>query len=209
MSNLGSFVFIVILGIFIGTFLGKISWSVNIPVVVFLILIWLVSMYNSFISMSHRVKESWSDIEVQLKRRYDLIPNIVNTVKGYATHESTAFEKVTQARAAAMGAKTTGDHAKSETQLAGALTGLFGVAEAYPDLKANTNFIGLQNELSDTENKIQAARRFYNGNVRDFNIFIHSFPQNLLAKVFKFTGQEFFQLEESQKAAQEPVQVKF
>jgi LemA protein len=209
MSNLGNFVLVVILAVFVGTFLGKIAWSINIPVVVFLLVIWLISMYNSFISMINRVKEAWSDIEVQLKRRYDLIPNLVSTVKGYATHESTAFEKVTQARAAAMGAKTMGDHTKSEVLLSGAVSGIFGIAEAYPDLKANTNFIGLQNELSDTENKIQAARRFYNGNVRDFNTVIESFPQNLMAKIFSFTKQEFFELDQDQSAAKEPVAVKF
>ncbi|MBI3458675.1 LemA family protein [Candidatus Azambacteria bacterium] len=171
------------------------------PISLVLVVVWLVYMYNSFVLMINRVKEAWSDIEVQLKRRYDLIPNLVSTVKGYATHESTAFEKVTQARAAAMGAKTMGEHAKSEAMLGGAITGLFGIAEAYPDLKANQNFLGLQSELSDTENKIQAARRFYNGNVRDFNIVIESFPQNLIAKIFTFTKQEFFELDESQSAA--------
>src|SRR3989338_8386907 len=132
-----------------------------------IIVLWVVFAYNGFVSLVNRTKEAWADIEVQLKRRYDLIPNIVNTVKGYATHESTAFEKVTQARAAAMGARTAGEHSKTEAMLGQAITGLFGIAEAYPDLKANVNFLELQRELSDTENKIQAARRFYNGNVRD------------------------------------------
>jgi LemA protein len=134
-------------------------------------------MYNGFVRLVNRTKEAWSDIEVQLKRRYDLIPNLVNAVKGYATHESSAFEKVTQARAAAMGAKTAEEHSKTEAVLGQAITGLFGIAEAYPDLKANTNFLELQRELSDTENKIQAARRFYNTNVRDLNTKIEMFQE--------------------------------
>jgi LemA protein len=147
------------------------------------IILWFIIAYNSFVSLVNRAKEAWADIEVQLKRRYDLIPNLVNTVKGYATHESTAFEKVTAARAQAMCAKTMGEHTKSEAMLGGAITGLFGIAEAYPDLKANQNFLGLQNELSDTENKIQAARRFYNTNVRDLNIKTESFPSNMIANI--------------------------
>ncbi len=173
------------------------------------IILWVVFTYNGFVALVNRTKEAWADIDVQLKRRYDLIPNLVSTVKGYATHESTAFEKVTQARAAAMGAKTMSDHTKSEVLLSSAVSGIFGIAEAYPDLKANTNFISLQNELSDTENKIQAARRFYNTNVRDLTIGIESFPGNLIASIFKFEKQEFFELDESQAMAKEPVAVKF
>lgn len=173
-----------------------------------LIIIWIVTSYNSLISLVNRAKEAWADIEVQLKRRYDLIPNLVNTVKGYATHESGAFEKVTQARAAAMGAKTMGDHAKSEAILGQAVTGLFGIAEAYPDLKANVNFLELQRELSDTENKIQAARRFYNTNVRDLNIRIEQFPGNIIANMFKFGKMEFFDLADDD-VAQKNVEVKF
>lgn len=173
-----------------------------------LIVIWFIASYNGFVRLINRAKEAWADIDVQLKRRYDLIPNLVEAVKGYATHESTAFEKVTQARAAAMGAKTMGEHSKSEAMLGGAITGLFGIAEAYPELKANTNFLALQSELSDTENKIQAARRFYNGNVRDLNIGIESFPGNIIAGIFKFSKMEFFQLEEN-SVEKNPVQVKF
>jgi len=173
-----------------------------------LVIIWIVTSYNSLVSLVNRTKEAWADIEVQLKRRYDLIPNLVNTVKGYATHESGAFEKVTQARAAAMGAKTIGDHAKSEAILGQAVTGLFGIAEAYPDLKANVNFLELQRELSDTENKIQAARRFYNTNVRDLNIRIEQFPGNIIAGMFKFGKMEFFDLADDD-VAQKNVEVKF
>jgi LemA protein len=158
------------------------STGIIILIIIALLVVSLVVMYNSFVTLRNRTKEAWADIEVQLKRRYDLIPNLVSTVKGYAAHESSAFEKVTQARAAAMGAKTVGEHAKGEAMLAGAVTGLFGIAEAYPDLKANVNFLELQRELSDTENKIQAARRFYNTNVRDLNIKIESVPSNIVAK---------------------------
>ena len=180
-----------------------------IPLILLVVLVlWLIVAYNGFIRLVNRTKEAWADIEVQLKRRYDLIPNLVSTVKGYATHESTAFEKVTQARAAAMGARTAGEHSKTEAMLGQAITGLFGIAEAYPDLKANVNFLELQRELSDTENKIQAARRFYNGNVRDLNIQIESFPSNMIASMFHFKKMEFFDLGDND-VAQNPVEVKF
>jgi LemA protein len=169
--------------------------------------IWFAASYNSFISMRNRKDEAWSDIDVQLKRRYDLIPNLVNTVKGYATHESTAFEKVTEARARAMGASSVDEHAEAENMLTGALKSLFAVSEAYPDLKANENFKELQLELSDTENKIQASRRFYNTNVRDYNTALQKFPSNFVANIFKFQPVEFFELEES--AAKDPVEVNF
>lgn len=172
------------------------------------VILWLIFAYNGFITRKNRVAEAWADIEVQLKRRYDLIPNLVNTVKGYAGHEATAFEKVTAARSSAMQATSMGDHAKSEAMLGGAITGLFGIAEAYPDLKANTNFIELQRELSDTENKIQAARRFYNGNVRDYNTALQSFPGNVIGNMFSFKQSEFFDLPDND-AAQQPVEVKF
>ncbi|MEO8637329.1 MAG: LemA family protein [Candidatus Taylorbacteria bacterium] len=177
--------------------------------IIVVFILWAVFAYNKFISLIHRTKEAWSDIDVQLKRRYDLIPNLVNTVKGYATHESSAFENVTKARAAAMGATNPEDKAKNENMLSGALKSLFAVAEAYPDLKANQNFLSLQNELSDTENKIQAARRFYNGNVRDLNIAIDVFPGNVIAKTFKFGKMEFFELEGADEAAKQPVNVSF
>ena len=171
------------------------------------IVIWTIVSYNRLVLMVNRAKEAWADIDVQLKRRYDLIPNLVNTVKGYATHESQAFEKVTQARAAAMGAGTLEAKCQAEATLAGALKSVFAIAEAYPDLKANQNFLALQTELSDTENKIQAARRFYNTNVRDLNTSIEVFPGNLIAGMFKFVKMEFFQLDN--EAAREPVEVKF
>jgi len=176
--------------------------------VVAVLAIWVIASYNGFIRLINHAKEAWADIEVQMKRRYDLIPNLVNTVKGYATHESTAFEKVTAARSAAMGAKTIGEHAKSEAMLGAAVTGLFGIAEAYPDLKANVNFLELQRELSDTENKIQAARRFYNGNVRDLNTGIQQFPGNIISGMFSFKAMEFFDLPDND-VAQNPVEVKF
>ncbi len=175
--------------------------------VVVLLVLWVIVAYNRFVSLINRAKEAWSDIDVQLKRRYDLIPNLVNTVKGYATHESGVFEKVTQARATAMGAGNVADKGKAENMLTGALKSVFAVAEAYPELKANQNFLSLQTELSDTENKIQASRRFYNGNVRDLNIAIEAFPGNLVADRFHFAKMELFTLEE--EAAKQPVEVKF
>src|SRR3989339_1946126 len=169
----------------------------------------LIFIFNRFVSLRNRAKEAWADIEVQLKRRYDLIPNLVNTVKGYATHESNAFENVTKARSMAMGAQgPTGEHAQAENMLTGALKSVFAIAEAYPELKANQNFLALQNELSDTENKIQAARRFYNTNVRDLNISIESFPGNLVAKIFGFPKMEFFHLTDN-NVAQKNVELKF
>ena len=177
--------------------------------VVVVIGLWLVATYNRFITLVNRTKEAWADIDVQLKRRYDLIPNLVETVKGYATHETAAFESVTKARAAAMGAGGAEAKGKAENMLSGALKSLFAVAEAYPDLKANQNFLELQRELSDTENKIQAARRFYNGNVQDLKTGLESFPGNMVAGWFNFKAQEFFALDESDAAAKNPVAVKF
>jgi LemA protein len=167
---------------------------------------WLVLVYNGLIRLRNRVDEAWSDIDVQLKRRYDLIPNLVNTVKGYAAHERELFEKVTEARSRAMSAGTTADKAQAENMLSNTLKSLFAVAENYPDLKANQNFLELQRELTDTEDKIQASRRFYNGNVRDFNTKIQVFPNNIIAGMLKFTAREFFGAEEE---AKEPVKVEF
>jgi len=167
----------------------------------------LAGIYNRLISLKNRTDESWSDIDVQLKRRYDLIPNLVETVKGYATHERQAFENVTKARSQAMGAQSLDDKAKAENMLSETLKSIFAIAEAYPDLKASANFSKLQDELSDTENKIQASRRFYNGNVRDFNTAIQTFPTNLLASMFGFKQREFFGLEN--EAEKQPVAVKF
>lgn len=181
-----------------------------IPIaIIVLIALWFMFAYNSFVRMVNRTKEAWADIDVQLKRRYDLIPNLVNTVKGYATHESSAFEKVTQARAQAMSATGPAERGRAEEGLAGALKSVFAIAEAYPDLKANTNFLELQRELSDTENKIQAARRFYNTNVRDLNTAVESFPNNLIAGMFKFSKMDLFELAAGEAAARNPVEVKF
>ena len=177
--------------------------------IIVVIVLWFVFAYNSFVALVNRTKEAWADIDVQLKRRYDLIPNLVNTVKGYATHEREAFESVTRARAAAMGAQTVEEKGQAENILSGTLKSLFAVSEAYPDLKANTNFLELQRELSDTENKIQAARRFYNGNVRDLNIKVESFPSNIIAKMFNFAKMVFFELGDADAAARNPVEVKF
>ena len=179
-----------------------------ILIILVIVLVWLVAKYNFFIKLVNRAKEAWADIDVQLKRRYDLIPNLVNTVKGYATHESEAFEKVTKARAEAMQAKTPEEKGQAENMLAGTLKSLFAISEAYPELKANQNFLALQTELSDTENKIQSARRFYNGNVRDLNTGLESFPGNLIASMFGFTKKEYFELTEG-SAEKEPVKVNF
>ncbi len=166
------------------------------------VVLWVIVVYNGLISKKNRVDEAWSDIDVQLKRRYDLIPNLVESVKGYAKHESGVFEQVTRARAAAMGAQTLEEHAKAENQLSQTLKSLFAVAEAYPDLKANQNFLDLQNELTDAEDKIQAARRFYNANVRDWNTAIMRFPSNVIANAFSFVKRDFFELgSEAERAA--------
>lgn len=170
-----------------------------ILIVVGLIILWIIFVYNRLITLRNRAKEAWSDIDVQLKRRYDLIPNLVETVKGYASHEREAFENVTQARAKAIGAQGMKEKAEAENALSNTLKTLFAVAENYPDLKASTNFLELQRELSDTENKIQAARRFYNGNVRDLNIKIESFPANVIASLFSFVKMEFFGIEEAEE----------
>ncbi len=175
--------------------------------IIAVVILWLVLSYNGFIRLVNRAKEAWSDIDVQLKRRYDLIPNLIETVKGYVSHEKQVLEKVTEARTRAMSAQTIGEHGQAENMLAGALKTLFAVSENYPQLKANENFLELQRELSDTENKIQAARRFYNTNVRDLNTKIESFPDNFIAKIFHFKKREFFELQEA--SAKEPVKVSF
>jgi LemA protein len=171
-----------------------------------LTVVWLVATYNGLVKLGQRAKEAWSDIEVQMKRRYDLIPNLMETVKGYASHEAGVFEKVTQARTQAMGAKTMAEHSQAENMLSATLKSLFAVAENYPQLRASENFLELQRELADTENKIQAARRFYNANVREMNIAVATFPTNLWANPLGFKALEFFDAEE---AVQEPVPVKF
>jgi len=175
-------------------------------IIIVVVVLWLVMTYNGLITLKNRVDEAWSDIDVQLKRRYDLIPNLINTVKGYAAHEKEVFEKVTEARTQAMSAGTPAGKAQAENALSNTLKSLFAVAEAYPDLKANQNFLELQQELTDTEDKIQAARRFYNGNARDFNIKIEVFPNNLIANTLHFTKRDFFEAGEGEK---EPVKVEF
>ncbi len=164
--------------------------------VIVIVILWLAGTYNSLIRKKNRAKEAWSDIDVQLKRRYNLIPNLVSTVKGYASHERGVFEKVTQARTQAMGAKGVQEKVKAENVLTSTLKTLFAVSENYPELKASQNFLELQRELRDTEDKIQAARRFYNGNVRDMNIKIESFPSNIVARIFNFKKMELFELED-------------
>lgn len=179
-----------------------------LAIVLAVIVLYPIFVYNSLIMMKNRVKEAWADIDVQLKRRYDLIPNLVETVKGYATHESAVFEKVTEARAKALSAQGPVAKGQAENMLTDALKSVFAVAEAYPQLRAVEGFTKLQDELADTENKIQAARRFYNGNVRDLNTRIQVFPANIVAGMFGFVSEAFFQLEEGSEA-KEPVQVKF
>ncbi|MFH1632048.1 MAG: LemA family protein [bacterium] len=171
--------------------------------VVAVVAIWLIAVFNGLIKSRNRVDEAWSDIEVQLKRRYDLIPNIVNTVKGYAKHEEGVFTKVTEARANAIQAKTPSEHFEAENMLSGALKSLFAVAESYPQLQASENFLHLQKELVDTEDKIQASRRFYNGNVRDFNTKIQVFPTNMIAGMLGFKKYDFFDAPEGAEAVPE------
>ena len=179
-----------------------------ILLIIGLTVLWLIWVYNSLIRKRNRVDEAWSDIEVQLKRRYDLIPNVLETVKGYASYEQSVFQKVTEARTQAMGARTAQEHAEAENVLTSTLKTLFAVAENYPDLKANANFLDLQRELADTENKIQSARRFFNSTVLDYNTSIQSFPTNIMASAFSFGKKEFFDLEDNHPA-QEVVKVKF
>jgi LemA protein len=181
-------------------------WIVIAIVVVLGLFLWVT--YNGLVKLKVRVDEAWSDITVQLKRRLDLIPNLVNSVKGYAKHESGVFEAVTEARANALNAKGVKETAEAENMFEGALKSLFAVAEAYPDLKANQNFLQLQQELVDTEDKIQASRRFYNGGVRDLNTKIQIFPNNIFAGMLGFTSREFFEVEDM-ASVEKPVDVKF
>jgi LemA protein len=181
-----------------------------IIVVPALLVFWLVGTYNRLITLRNRSDEAWSDIDVQLKRRHDLIPNLVEAVKGYASHEKSVFENVTNARAQAMTAEKSGDPKKmqeAENMLSGTLKTLFAVSENYPDLKASENFIELQRELRDTEDKIQASRRFYNTNIRDINIKIQSFPSNIVANLFNFKKRDFFEVEDPKE--KEAVKVQF
>ncbi len=178
--------------------------------VIAVIIIVLVALYNGLVRANVRVDEAWSDITVQLKRRADLIPNLVNTVKGYATHEKSVFEDVTKARAETLSAQSPAEAGKAENQFQAALKSLFAVAEAYPDLKASDNFKELQAELVDTEDKIQASRRFYNGSARDLNTKIKVFPTNIFAGMMGFSPREFFEVDEAEQATiQKPADVKF
>lgn len=175
--------------------------------IVAVIVLWLVVGFNGLVTYRNRAKEAFSDIDVQTKRRYDLIPNLVETVKGYMEHEKEVFEKVSEARSKAMGASDNQAKADAENELSGTLKTLFAVSENYPQLKANENFLKLQDELSDTENKIQAARRLYNGTVMDLNTKIETFPSNLIAKIFGFAKMDFFAAQS--EAERQAVQVKF
>jgi LemA protein len=176
-------------------------------IVLAVVLFAIIVIFNRLVGFKIRTNEAWSDIDVQLKRRYDLIPNLVEAVKGYAKHEKELFEKVTQARADAMKSRGLVNKAKAENQITEALKSVFAVAENYPNLKANENFIELQREVTDTEDKIQASRRFYNGNVRDLNIAIESFPSNVIAAIFGYKKRELFELEDV--GERKNVEVKF
>lgn len=184
------------------------SAAMILLIVVVVTIAWLWITYNGLVSARLRTDEAWSDINVQLKRRYDLIPNLVSTVKGYAKHESAVLDNVTKARAAALDARGVGQKAVAENQLAETLKSLFAVSEAYPELKADQNYRHLQEELVDTEDKIQASRRFYNGNVRDFNIKLQVFPTNMIARMLGFSHRDFFEVE-NQAQVDKPVEVSF
>jgi LemA protein len=177
--------------------------------IIAIIIVWAIASYNGFVTLTNRVREAWSDIDVQLKRRYDLIPNLVETVKGYAAHEAGTLQNVTEMRTRAMNATTPADKADAENMLSGALKSLFAVSENYPNLKANENFLELQRQLEDTENKLQAARRFYNSVVQDLNTRLQSFPSNVIGNMFGFKPSDFFQLDQADAAAKEPVKVQF
>lgn len=192
--------------------------TIIILIIVGAVALWVALTYNRFVSLIQRTKEAWADIDVQLKRRYDLIPNLVEAVKGYVTHERGTLDAVTEARAKATQVhvdptNVTPEQIRAMSEAEGALTASLGkllaVAEAYPDLKASQNFSELQTELTDTENKIQAARRFYNGNVRDLAIALQSFPSNIIGNVFGFKEREYFELGKNEQAAREPVKVSF
>jgi LemA protein len=177
------------------------STTIIVLAVVFVVLLYVMIAYNGLITLRNRVKEAWSDIDVQLKRRYDLIPNLVEVVKGYASHEKETFNKVIEARSKAMSATGVKEKGEAENALSGTLKSLFALSENYPELKASVNFLELQRELTDTEDKVQASRRFYNGNVLDFNTKLEMFPTNMIAQMFGFKISEFFVAEEGEKAA--------
>ena len=175
-------------------------------IIVVLLVLWFIFAYNRFVRLGRQVEEAWSDISVQTKRRYDLIPNLVSTVKGYATHEQGTLDKVIQARTMAMSAKSPDEQGKAENMISGALKSIFALSESYPDLKANQNFLQLQQELGATEDKIMASRRFYNGTVRELNIAVDTFPANIVAGMFHIAKRDFFA---GDAAAEEPVKVQF
>ncbi len=179
-----------------------------ILIIISILIISVIAIYNKLVKLRNMVKSSWSDIDVQLKKRFDLVPNLVETVKGYASHERTVFEKVTEARSLAMKANSPGEMAKAENMLRDTLKTLFALAEAYPELKANENFSKLQTQLQELENNIEYARRYYNAVVRDYNILIESFPSNVIASQFNFKQAELFQLE-SPEVERKPVKVDF
>ncbi len=188
------------------------STTLILLIILAVVIIYFIAVYNGLITKKNRIENAWADIDVQLKRRYDLIPNLINTVKGAANFESSTLEKVIEARNSAITAHDTGDKEKinqAENALTGTLKSLFALSESYPDLKATGNFSSLQNELTDTEDKIQAARRFYNNTVMDFNTAIAVFPKNILANMFGFKAEEMFKLSEAESAARNPVEVKF
>ena len=176
-------------------------------VIIAVVVIFFVGIYNSLITLRNRADNSWAQVDVQLKRRYDLIPNLVETVKGYAAHEKETFQNVTEARSQAMNAQTVKEQGDAENLLSGALKSLFAVAESYPDLKANQNFLMLQEELAGTEGKIAYARQFYNDTVMKFNTKQQVFPSNIVANMFHFQEKEYFEIEEPE--AREPVKVEF
>lgn len=184
-------------------------WIVPILLAALAVIIALavIVYYNSFVTLRNRIENAWHQIDVQLRRRYDLIPNLVETVKGYAAHEKSTFDAVTQARAAAINAQSVGEQSQAENMLTGALKSLFAVSEAYPELKANQNFMALQEELSGTEGKIAYARQFYNDMVMQLNTAIQRFPGNIIASIFGVKGKEYFEIDEPE--AREPVKVAF
>lgn len=186
--------------------------AIGIPLLILvglvvIVLVWAAGAYNGLIRLRNQVENAWAQIDVQLKRRYDLIPNLVETVKGYAKHERETFERVTQARNMAMNAKGVADRAQAENVLTGALKSLFAVAEAYPELKANQNFLSLQEELISTENKIAFSRQFYNDSTMTYNTQTETFPTNFIANMFTFTRREFFEVKEA--TAREAPKVSF
>jgi len=197
MLNLIFFIFLIL--IIASALFDIIPWRFNIIALIVLIVIWLVSIYNSFIRLKQRVNAAASDIEVQLKRRVDLITNLIETVKGYMVHEKTVLENITQARTSFLNAKSIKDEIEADNMITTALKSIFAVAENYPDLKANQNFLQLQQELSDTENKIMASRRFYNAVVNEYNSFIQYFPNNIFAYIFRFKPSEYFDIPQEEE----------